>query len=126
MKFNFKNFLITIIIFLTEVLIATKLKHISFVRAYLGDVLVVILIYYFIKSFVKIDSKRLIFGVFIFACLIEFLQYFKFAELIGFQDNKIMMTILGNSFSWLDILCYFAGCAVLWLIVINSERKSAT
>jgi len=114
LKFNPKNFIIAIFIFLIEILIATKLKNIFFVRAYLGDVLVVMLVYYFIKSFLKTESKRLIIGVFIFACIIEFLQYFHFAELLGFQNNKIMMTVLGNSFSWLDILCYFVGCSILF------------
>lgn len=123
-KFDYKNLLIALLIFLTEVLIATKLKNIFFVRAYLGDVLVVILIYYFIKSFFKIEPTELIIGIFIFSCLIEFLQYFKFAELLGFQDNSIIMTVLGNSFSWIDILCYFMGCVILFLTSkIKSEQK---
>ena len=48
MKFNLKYFLIAVAIFLVEILIATKLKDIFFIRAYLGDVLVVMLMYCFI------------------------------------------------------------------------------
>nr|WP_133945173.1 DUF2809 domain-containing protein [Epilithonimonas xixisoli] len=121
-KFNLKNFLIAVAIFLVEVLIATKLKDWFFVRAYLGDVFVVMLMYYFIKAFIEINSTKLIVGIFIFSCLIEFAQYFHFAELLGFKDNRLMMIVLGNSFSWIDILCYFAGCVILFLLTkIKSE-----
>jgi len=126
MKFNLKYFLITVIIFIVEVLIATKLKDIFFVRAYLGDVLVVMLIYYFIKAFFNLNPTKLIIRIFVFSCLIEFLQYFHFGELLGFKDNRIMMIVLGNSFSWIDILCYFAGCVILFLIESNFYRPKVS
>jgi len=116
LKFDYKNFLIAVLIFLIEILIATKLKDIFFIRAFLGDVFVVMLMYYFIKAFFDFNSKKLIVGIFIFSCLIEFAQYFHFAEFMGLKENRVMMIVLGNSFSWLDILCYFAGCVVLFLI----------
>ncbi|KFC23625.1 ribosomal maturation YjgA family protein [Epilithonimonas lactis] len=123
MKFNLKYFLIAVSIFLLEVLIATKLKDIFFVRAYLGDVFVVMLMYYFIKAFFKLDATKLIIGIFVFSCLIEFLQYFHFGELLGFKENRIVMIVLGNSFSWIDILCYFAGCVILFLIEVRNLSK---
>ena len=110
MKFNYKYFLTTIIIFLAEVSIATIFKNIVWLRSYFGDVLVVILIYTFVLSFFEIKNKILLnIGVFLFACAIEFAQYFHFGELLGFKDNKIAMIVLGNSFSWIDILCYLIG-----------------
>lgn len=123
MKFNLKYFLIAVAIFVVEVLIATKLKDIFFVRAYLGDVFVVMLMYYFTKAFFDFEPVKLIIGIFIFSCSIEFLQYFHFGELLGFKDNKIVMIVLGNSFSWIDILCYFAGCAILYLIEVRNLSK---
>ena len=110
MRFNYKFFIATIFLFIVEVLIATKLAYIDWLRAYIGDVLVVILIYTFIQTFFKIDKTKTILGVFIFACAIEFAQYFHFAELLGLKENKIAMIVLGNSFSWIDILCYVFGC----------------
>jgi DNA integrity scanning protein DisA with diadenylate cyclase activity len=126
MKFNPKYFVIAIAVFLTEILIATKLKDVFFVRAYLGDVFVVMLIYYFIKAFINFEPVKLITGIFIFSCLIEFLQYFHFGELLGFKDNRIMMIVLGNSFSWIDILCYFAGCVILYFIESKSYRPKVS
>ena len=122
-KFYYKSFLIAIFIFVVEVLIATELKNIFFVRAYLGDVFVVMLMYYFIKAFFDFNPTKLIVGIFIFSCLIEFAQYFHFGELLGFKDTRIVMIILGNSFSWIDILCYFAGCAVIFLFIILDGNK---
>ena len=126
MKFNLKYFLIALAIFLTEILIATKLKDIFFVRAYLGDVFVVMLIYYFVKAFFDFEPLKLIIGIFIFSCLIEVLQYFHFGELLGFKDNRLMMIVLGNSFSWIDILCYFAGCVILYFIESDSYRPKVS
>ena len=123
MKFNPKYFLIAVAIFVAEILIATKLKDIFFVRAYLGDVFVVMLMYYFIKAFFDFDATKLIIRIFILSCLIEFLQYFHFGELLGFKDNRIVMIVLGNSFSWIDILCYFAGCLTLYLIEVRKLSK---
>ncbi len=79
-------------------------------RSYFGDVLVVILIYTFILTFLEIKNKMLLnIGIFLFACVIEFAQYFHFAEWLGLKDNTIAMIVLGNSFSWIDILCYAIG-----------------
>ena len=122
-KFYYKSFLIAIFIFVVEVLIATELKNIFFVRAYLGDVFVVMLMYYFIKAFFDFNPTKLIVGIFIFSCLIEFAQYFHFGELLGFKDTRIVIIMLGNSFSWIDILCYFAGCAVIFLFIILDGNK---
>lgn len=110
MKFNYKYFLITIVIFFAEVSIATIFKNIVWLRSYFGDILVVILIYTFVLSFFEVKNKMILnLGIFLFACIIEFAQYFHFGELIGFKNNKIAMIILGNSFSWIDILCYAIG-----------------
>jgi len=124
-KFSLKYFLLTIVIFLIEVLIATKLKDIFFVRAYLGDVIVVILMYTFIKSFIEINNnQKLILGIFIFSCLVEFAQYFTVADKLGLQPGSVMYIVVGNSFSWIDILCYAAGCLLLYIfIAINNFKE---
>ena len=110
MIFNYKYFLTTIFLFLAEISIATFFKDIFWLRAYFGDVLVVILIYTFMLTFLEIKNKTLLnIGVFLFACVIEFAQYFHFAQWFGLKDNKIAMIVLGNSFSWIDILCYAMG-----------------
>lgn len=117
LQFSLKYFLISIFIFLIEVLIATKLKDIFFVRAYLGDVIVVMLLYTLVKSFFKSNNDKLILGILIFSCLLEFAQYFNIAEKLGFRKGSLMYIVIGNSFSWIDILCYAAGCLLLYFFV---------
>ena len=113
MIFNYKYFLTTIFLFLAEVSIATIFKDIIWLRAYFGDVLVVILIYTFILSFFEINDKNFLnLGVFLFACVIEFAQYFHFAEWFGLKDNTIAMIILGNSFLGLIF------CAMQWVLFV--------
>jgi hypothetical protein len=125
LTFNFKYLLATIIIFLVEVLIATILKDIFFIRAYLGDVIVVMLIYTFIKSFIQINNnQKLILGILVFSCLVEFAQYFNIAEKLGFQPGSLMYIVIGNSFSWIDILCYAVGCLLLYLFVKITDSKT--
>ncbi|REC80474.1 DUF2809 domain-containing protein [Chryseobacterium elymi] len=125
MKFKFSPtyLLLTIFIFLTEVLIATKLADIFFVRAYLGDVIVVMLLYTFVKTFVKINDEKLILGILIFSCIVEFAQYFMVAEKLGFRPGSLMYIVIGNSFSWIDILCYAAGCLLLFLGLKFTQSK---
>ncbi|RKS96503.1 ribosomal maturation YjgA family protein [Chryseobacterium defluvii] len=124
LKFNTGYFLLTIFLFLIEVFIAVKLEDIFFVRAYLGDVIVVILLFTFVRSLMKINNQTFILGIFAFSCLVEFAQYFKIAEKIGFPEGSLMYIVIGNSFSWVDILCYAAGCALLYLLVkIKDSRQ---
>lgn len=117
LQFSLKYLLLTLFIFLVEVLIATQLKDIFFVRAYLGDVIVVMLLYTFVKSFVKVNDQKLILGILVFSCLVELAQYFNIAEKLGFREGSLMYIVIGNSFSWIDILCYAVGCLLLYLFV---------
>ena len=85
--------------------------HDRFVRPFIGDVLVVILIYTFIRIIIPGKVRLLPLYVFIFAAAVELLQLIRIVEILGLQDNKLMSTIIGTSFDIRDILCYFVGCA---------------
>lgn len=113
-QFNKKYFLQAVSLFLIEVLIATIFRKIYFLRAYVGDILVVMLIYTFVLSFLKVKNKdKLLVGIFLFAVAIEILQFFKIAELLGFSKGSIGYILMGNYFSWEDIICYTVGCILL-------------
>lgn len=126
LQFSLKYFLITIFIVLVEVLIATKLSHIFFVRAHLGDVIVVMLLYTFVRSFVKVNDQKLIFGILLFSFLVEFAQYFHMAEKLGFRPGSLMYIVIGNSFSWIDNLCYAIGCLILYMYVRMANNGGVT
>lgn len=119
-RFDLKSFIIFIIIFLTEVAIALFVDD-SIVRPYGGDVLVVMMMYYFLKSFVKTRTIYLVAGVVIFAYLIEIGQYLRLVEVLGLENNTVMRIVIGSSFSWGDILAYTIGGAICYLIDRNQS-----
>jgi len=117
--FNKKYFAIAVVIFMIEVAIALFV-HDSFVRPYLGDVLVVILIYCFLKSFLKLTVVQAAAFVLLFSFTIEFLQYLNIVNALHLENSKIARTVIGTSFSWIDLLTYVIGLA----IVIVAEKYS--
>lgn len=114
LTFNKVYFLKSVFLFVIEVLIATILQKIYFLRAYVGDILVVMLIYTLILAFFKFKNKnKLLIGVFLFAVIVEILQFFKVADLLGFSKGSVGYIVMGNYFSWEDIICYGVGCVLL-------------
>ncbi|MBA4056559.1 MAG: DUF2809 domain-containing protein [Marivirga sp.] len=113
--FNKNYFGFAILIFTIEVLIALFVND-NFVRPYLGDVLVVILIYCFIRSFLSLPVFTLAIGVLVFSFTIEFFQYFNMIEKLGLEKSAIARTVMGTSFEWSDLLAYTAGIAIILLV----------
>ncbi len=116
LKFDKTYFTLAVFSFGIEVFIALYI-HDNFVRPYFGDVLVVILIYCFIKSFLKSDVFAVALFTLHFAFTIEFLQYLNIVEMLDLQNSKTARIVIGTSFSWSDILSYIVGI----LIVISVE-----
>ena len=122
-KFDVKYFALTISLFIIELIIAIYV-HDNFVRPYFGDVLVVILIYCFIKSFLKLKVITAALFVLLFAFTIEFLQYLNIVEKLGLQNSKIARTVIGTSFSWADILTYVMGIIVVISVEYFSRKEN--
>ena len=108
LTFNSKFLFIFLAIFLIEILIA-KYLHDAFIRPFGGDVLVVVLIYAFLRIFLITNNKRLALGILIFSFVIEFLQAIHYVNWLGLQDNKFWSIVLGTYFSVYDLLAYFVG-----------------
>ena len=102
----------------------------GFIRYHFGDILIVVFIYCFVKSFVRNRMKWLAFAVFIFATLVEIGQYFGLVYLLGLGDVTAARIIIGTTFDPYDILMYFIGCALLYayeafFIGFDDSDKSA-
>ena len=121
MKINIKYILAFLILLIVEIIIALFV-HDSIVRPYIGDMLVVILMYTLIRGFVKKSIKFLPVYLFLFASLVELAQYFHIVEVLHLQDNKFVLTIIGSSFDIKDIVCYLIATA--FLIIWNKIEKS--
>lgn len=117
LTFNQNYFGLAILIFCIEVLIALFV-HDQFIRPYLGDVLVVILIYCFLKSFLQLPVLTAALFVLVFSFTIELLQFLNIVEKLHLEKSKIARTIIGTSFSWIDLVTYVVGIA----IVIGVEK----
>lgn len=112
-------YLLAAFIFLgIEILIALYV-HDDFVRPYVGDILVVVVIYTFLKVISPQKNKLLPIYIFVFAVLIEGLQYFEIVKLLGAENNRFLSVLIGSTFDVKDILCYGIGC----LLVAIHERK---
>ncbi|ADZ83675.1 ribosomal maturation YjgA family protein [Cellulosilyticum lentocellum] len=102
-----------------EILIAICV-HDTFIRPYVGDLLVVVVLYCIVRVIIP-DKYRLIpFWIFVFAAFIECLQYMKWVERFGIENNAFLRILMGATFDWKDIVCYGIGCILLgiyeWLI----------
>lgn len=122
-RFNRVYFSLTFFWFVIEVLIALFVRD-SFVRPYLGDVFVVILIYCFVRTFLRFGILPVASGVLLFAFLVEYLQSIAIVERIGWGPSALARTVIGTSFSWEDMLCYVSGFFLI-LIVERAAIRSA-
>jgi hypothetical protein len=113
-RFSTKYFILTVLLFLVEVLIALYVRD-RIIRPYIGDTLVVILMYCAVKSFFSVSVMKTAIMVLLFSYLIEFFQYLHFVEFLGLQDNTLAKTVLGVGFSWIDIVAYTVGFAIILL-----------
>lgn len=112
LEFHKNYFLLAVLLFLIEVLIALFL-HDRFIRPYVGDLLVVMLLYCTLKAFFKINVIPAAVVVLLFAYLLEFLQYINILDLLKLKRNTVTAIVLGSDFDWADMLAYTVGIIVV-------------
>ena len=113
-KINFRYLLLFFAVLAVEILIGLFVSD-RIIRPYGGDVLVVVLIYAFLRIFLK-PLRFLPEGVFAFAVMVEILQYFHYVEWFGLQNNRLIATIMGESFAVEDMFCYAIGYAMIFAL----------
>lgn len=116
-QFSRKYLALTLLLFGTEVFIGACL-HDAVIRPFGGDFLVVILMYCFVKTVMNISVKKAAAGVLITAYAVEVSQYFKLVVVLGLKRWPLANILLGNSFSWIDMLMYTLGI----LLVVTLEK----
>lgn len=124
-KLNVIYLVFTIILFTIEILIA-KFAHDEIIRPYIGDLLVVILIYCFVKSLLNTPFFYTAIAVLIFSYLVETLQYFDIVTKLGLAHSKFARIIIGTSFAWIDMAAYTVGIAiVIGIELFMNNKKNA-
>ncbi len=115
-----------LVVLLLETAIALSMDS-GFVREYVGDVLVVVLVYCLVRSFARTTTRLLPLYVLAFAVLVEVLQGLGLVELLGLGDVAVARAVLGTTFDLADIGCYVVGCAALTVfeMVVRTRRGRA-
>ncbi len=115
LRFSRTYFLLTLLLFAVECGIALFV-HDRIIRPFIGDALVVMLIYCFVQTFGRFPKVPTALWVLAFSFAIEAGQYFKLVEILGLQASKLARVVIGTSFSWWDILAYIGGIGVVLFV----------
>ena len=112
LTFSYRHALLSLLIFSIELLIGTQLDD-AFIRPFVGDLLVVVLIYCLLRTLLVIPCYPLAIGVLVFAISVETGQYFHLAELLGVGHIRLARIIIGSTFDPKDLLAYLLGTMLI-------------
>ncbi len=114
-----------LILLALEVLIALYV-HDKLIRPYIGDIIVVMVLYAAVRVVRPEGFKLLPLYLFLFAALVEGLQFFNLIELLKVENNTLLRVLIGSVFDVKDILCYGIGCILLGIFEwkIKERRES--
>ncbi|OAB81825.1 ribosomal maturation YjgA family protein [Cochleicola gelatinilyticus] len=111
----------TLLLLLLEIAIAVWKFH-PFVRGFVGDVLVVLLLFCFLKIFLKIASEKIALGVLFIAFTIEVLQAFKISEKLQITSEAVKIS-MGSTFDVWDLVAYSLGYLLIYLEIKCFRRN---
>ena len=97
--------------------------HDRFIRPYVGDVLVVIVLYALIRIAFPEKPKYLSLWVLLFAFLVEFSQMIPLVDLLGIH-NRFLRILMGTSYADEDLIAYAVGTIPTLLYDIFHIRKA--
>ena len=111
-----RNYILAFLLLLGIEVFIALFVHDCFVRPYLGDVLVVWVIYAFLRSLWPWSLPWLPAGVTAFAVLVEVGQAFALVDRLGLGHIRFFRILLGSTFDWADLLCYCVGGGLILLM----------
>ncbi|MEJ2612031.1 MAG: DUF2809 domain-containing protein [Candidatus Thiodiazotropha sp.] len=111
-RFNSLYFILFVSFFIIEILIALYVRD-AFIRPYLGDTFVVILIYCFIRIFLNTRVYSTVIAVLLFSYSVEIMQYYHLVDLLGLANYTLARIVIGTSFAWTDMVAYTAGAVII-------------
>lgn len=117
--FNSNYLMLFLIVLIMELALALWIKN-GFLRVTFGDFLVVVLIYAAGRSVIHIKPIYMAVAVLLFALTVEILQYFKLIYMLGLENNTLARLVLGNTFSFQDIVAYILGVSLIYVIDLKT------
>ncbi|HYE08765.1 MAG TPA: DUF2809 domain-containing protein [Patescibacteria group bacterium] len=116
MKRRLVYFSLSVICFIVCILIVKLFSGNQFIRGSIGDIIVILLIYFVIKIFKDFNTLKLTIFTLAVAYTIEFIQYLKITSLLGLEHNTIAQLILGSIFDPRDLIAYTIGAILVYVI----------
>jgi hypothetical protein len=117
MKFGFskKYAVLSVGLFAVEIFIALFI-HDRLVRPFVGDMLVVILIFTLCRTVIDTGYFRLALCVLIFSFAVEIGQYFNLISILGLRHSALARVLVGMTFDVHDLLAYSSGALLICMI----------
>lgn len=115
--------ILSIMLFSFEILIGLFAS--GWIRNYLGDVLVVILLYTLIRTVRQKKNETwyaIPTSILVLAFAVEFLQLWGFCDRLGIT-NKLLRIIIGTGFAVEDLVAYIIGIVPCYLVEYSIELK---
>lgn len=116
MKRRLVYFCLTILCLIACIFIVILFNDNQFIRGFIGDIIVISLIYFFIKIFYDFHAVKLTVFTLLVAFITEFLQYIKITTFFGLEHNTIAQLILGSVFDPYDLIAYTIGAILVYII----------
>ena len=120
-KERITNFIIFFSLAAIEAFIAFFVRD-KFFRPYVGDVIVVAMIYYLVRTVFPRGIKFLALYIFLFSTAVEFMQLFGITKILSF-GNALLEIMLGTTYSTADIICYAVGCIAVCIVESIRRKK---
>ena len=114
-------YIIASVVLLSVEIVIGLFVHDTFVRPYIGDVLVTVLLCC-LGRIVFLYWRFLPLAVLIFSVSVELLQLAELDELLGIQGS-VFGIIIGSTFDIADIICYTVGCVLVFAVEYFVKKK---
>ncbi len=111
------------VLLIIEIFIALFVRD-NFIRPYVGDMLVTVLLCALLRIFFPEKLPLLPLYVFLFAAAVEVAQFFDIVKLLGLENIGFLSIIIGRTFSFADIICYAVGSALFFLLEMVGKRRN--
>ncbi|KNY30034.1 DUF2809 domain-containing protein [Pseudobacteroides cellulosolvens] len=116
MKKRLMYFTLSILCFLSCIIIVKLFDDNLFIRGFTGDIIVILLIYFLVKAIYDVKPSHLAILVLGLGFITEFLQYAKLIRLLGLEQNTIAKLIIGSVFDPFDLIAYTLGAITVYII----------
>ena len=121
MKRHWKTYFLGFILLLIIEVGIALFVHDNIIRPFVGDMLVVLLVYCFIMTILlltttSIKIKIVALGILVFAFCVEALQATELLYELGLSENRLATVVLGSTFDWWDLVAYVVGTALIIIL----------